>query len=129
MKRKSLKVSILLLSSLWLLISFGTVPTFAANEWFDSYGKIPWEDERAHLHNFARFLQHDPEMMGYIGYNWRNNAEFKEMKRRAIRAQRFLVKELKIDKSRIIIIKGGPRDEPRTVLQPSKKGLPPLDFS
>ena len=33
---------------------------------FDSYGDISWEDEMAHLDNFAIALQHDPDSIGYI---------------------------------------------------------------
>jgi|GEM_PF-4341774 len=29
---------------------------------FDSYGAISWEDEKAHLDNFAIALQHDPSI-------------------------------------------------------------------
>lgn len=38
----------------------------AVDEWFDSYGDISWEDEKAHLDNFAIALQRDPNTIGYI---------------------------------------------------------------
>src|ERR1043165_3773873 len=33
---------------------------------FDSYGDLSWEDEKAHLDNFAIALQNDPGATGYI---------------------------------------------------------------
>lgn len=105
------------------------VQTASADGWFDTYGKVEWKFEQMHLSNFAVFLQSDPEMIGYIGYNWRDDAEREEMRRRTKRAVIYLTSKLKIDMAQIVVIDGGMRDEPRTVLQPVAKSLKAPDFS
>lgn len=104
------------------------VQTASADGWFDTYGKVEWKVEQFHLFNFAVFLQNDPEMIGYIGYNWRNDAEREEMRRRTKRAVIYLTSKLKIDRAQIVIIDGGKQKEARTVLQPVAKGLKSPDF-
>jgi hypothetical protein len=35
-------------------------PSFVVDQWFDSYGDLSWEDEKARLDNFAIALRQDP---------------------------------------------------------------------
>ena len=46
--------------------------------YFDSYGLISWDDERAHLLNFEKHLINNPDMIGYIGFHWRDKRDFRE---------------------------------------------------
>ena len=54
---------------------------------FDSYGDISWEDEKAHLDNFAIALQHDPDSIGYIIVYAGRRACVGESKDRTLRAK------------------------------------------
>jgi len=104
-------------------------PGSLLTEYFDEYGKISWSKEQLHLLNLERHLRDNPTMIGYIGFHWRNKAEYIKMKKRAIRAKTFLLRRKRIKASRIRIIAGSQRDEARTILQPVLKNLPPPKFS
>lgn len=129
MKQKLLYKIIFGVLSLGFLINVPSAKTSAMDLWFDSYGKISWQEEVWRLRNFEVSLRRNPEMIGYIAFNWSSKKEFVEMKKRAERARKYLVYERKMDKSRIIIVKGGKREKPRIILQPVDKGAPQRDFS
>jgi len=101
----------------------------AVDEWFDSYGDISWEDEKAHLDNFAIALQHDPDTIGYIIVYAGRRACDGESKDRARRATKYLVETRGIPVSRIKRIDGGYREELRVNLQPVPRGAPKLKAS
>jgi len=100
-----------------------------ADGWYDSYGKIDWESEQAHLSNYAVYLQNKPEMIGYVAHIWTDKSDFDEMQRRAKRAKQFLITKFKINKNRIVIVNGGSRNESQTVLQPVRKGMKAPEFN
>jgi len=101
----------------------------AVDEWFDSYGDISWEDEKAHLDNFAIALQHDPDTIGYIIVYAGRRACDGESKDRARRAMKYLVETRGIPVSRIKRIDGGYREELTVNLQPVPRGAPKLKAS
>src|SRR5258707_5582224 len=83
---------------------------------FDSYGDLSWEDETAHLDNFAIQLQNDPDSIGYIIVYAGRRACFGEAKDRALRAKKYVVETRGIQESRIKWIDGGYRDKLTVVL-------------
>jgi len=103
--------------------------TKALDQLFDEYGKVSWTVEKIHLNQFEDFLIRNPEMNGYIIFDWRTKREFDEMRRRVNRAKNYLIKRKKVDPSRIIIIEGKKQYQARTILQPVKRGLPPPDLN
>jgi len=96
---------------------------------FDSYGAISWEDEKAHLDNFAIALQHDPDSIGYIIVYAGRRACVNEAKDRVLRAKKYVVETRGIQASRIKWIDGGYREELTTILQPAPRGAPELTAS
>jgi hypothetical protein len=96
---------------------------------FDSYGAISWEDEKAHLDNFAIALQHDPKSIGYIIVYAGRRACVGEAKDRARRAKKYVVETRGIQASRIKWIDGGYREELTTILQPAPRRAPELAAS
>jgi hypothetical protein len=101
----------------------------AGDQWFDSYGDLSWEDEKAHLDNFAITLQHDPDTIGYIIVYAGRRACVGESKERARRAKKYLVETRGIQAIRIKWIDGGYREKPTVILQPAPRGAPKLTRS
>jgi hypothetical protein len=95
---------------------------------YDSYRDISWELEKAHLDNFALFLQHEQDMIGYIIVYAGRRVCVGEAKERALRAARYVVKTRGIQQNRVKWIDGGYREELTVVLQPAAIGLPPPVF-
>jgi hypothetical protein len=96
---------------------------------FDSYGDLSWEDEKAHLDNFAIALQHDPDSIGYIIVYAGRRACVSEAKERALRAKKYVVETRGIQTSRIKWIDGGYREELTVILQPAPRRAPELTAS
>lgn len=112
------------------LVGFGrTNDECVADQWFDSYGDLSWEDEKAHLDNFAIALQNDPDSIGYIIVYAGRRSYAGESKERALRAKKYVVKTRGIKASRIKWIDGGYREELTTILQPGPRGAPDLTAS
>ena len=99
------------------------------DQWFDSYGNLSWENEKAHLDNFAIALQHDPDLIGYIIVYAGRRACVGEARDRALRAKRYVVETRGIQASRIKWIDGGYREELTVILQPAPRGAPELTAS
>lgn len=96
---------------------------------FDSYGDLSWEDEKAHLDNFAIQLQHDPDSIGYIIVYAGRRACIREAKDHALRAKKYVIETRGIRESRIKWIDGGYREELTVILQPAPRGAPELTAS
>ncbi|HVG28554.1 MAG TPA: hypothetical protein VM864_02435 [Pyrinomonadaceae bacterium] len=99
-------------------------PALPPHDYFDSYGRISWEDEKARLDNFAVELRHDPNLVGYIVVYSGRRSCFGEAKRRALRAKEYLVRTRDIPESRIRWMDGGYQEELRVILQPSQPDAP-----
>ena len=117
-----------ILTAVLSAIGFGFTFRAAADQWFDQYPKIPWEHETVRLKNLNHFLKNNPETIGWIIYQWANKGEKKEMRLRANHARRYLIHELKLDQSRIVVIDGKQASESGTILQPVPNGSPLLRF-
>ena len=100
-----------------------------ADQGFDSYGDISWEDEKAHLDNFAIALQNDPDSVGYIIVYAGRRSCVGEAKDRALRAKKYLVQTRAIEASRIKLIDGGHREALTVILQPAPRGAPKVTAS
>jgi hypothetical protein len=104
-------------------------PVAHADQWFDSYGKVPWAEEKLHLDNFAMHLKDNPDMIGYVAFYVGKNDKEANTQKRVVRAKNYLLHgRTKIDKERIIVVNAGKREETRTVLQPVLKANPPPSF-
>ena len=104
-------------------------PTFVADQWFDSYGDLSWEEEKAHLDNFAIALQQDSNLIGNIIVYAGRRTCANEAKHRALRAKKYLVETRGIPETRIKWQDGGYREELTVILQPAPSGAPELTAS
>ncbi len=78
---------------------------------FDEYSDLSSEDEKAHLDNFAIYLQKDePQFKGYIIVYAGQNTRSGETQAHAKRARDYLVKVRGVEAARIVTIDGGCRD-------------------
>ena len=113
------------------MVGFGKTdhPSFEVDQWFDSYGDLSWEDEKARLDNFAIALRQDPNLIGYILVYAGRRACVNEAKNRGLRAKKYLVETRGIQASRIKWIDGGYREELTVILQPAPPGAPKLTAS
>jgi len=103
------------------LISLKLSTIVNADQYFDTYGKIPWHEEKAHLINFAIDLKNSPDDLAYIGFYTGEKDSFAKTKQRVFRAKMFLVRKLKIPESRIFIFYLGKKESSFTILQPTPK--------
>jgi len=101
----------------------------AVDQWFDSYGDLSWEDEKAHLDNFAVALQHDHDTVGYIIVYAGRRACVGEAKDRALRVKKYLVETRGVQASRIKWIDGGFQEKLTIILQPAPRGARQLTAS
>lgn len=90
---------------------------------FDEYGNICWEDEQAHLGNFAIQIQHDPTLVGYIVVYAGRISCRDESKYRGNRARNHVLKR-GVDPKRVIFKDGGYRPDIQTVLHLQPKDKP-----
>src|SRR5437899_2915691 len=83
----------------------------SADQVFDSYGNVPWEEEKIHLDNFAIELRRDPDAIGYIiAYAGRRACQL-EAQNRATRARAYVINTRGIPKNRVKFIDGGYREK------------------
>ena len=100
-----------------------------SDQWFDSYGNISWDDEKAHLDNFAIALQQDPNLIGYIIVYAGRRACVGEARDRALRAKMYLVETRGISQTQIKWLDGGYREGLTVILQPVPSRAPELTAS
>jgi hypothetical protein len=117
-----------MLIAIMSVVGFGFKFQTMADEWFDSYPKIAWKIEIVRLKNLNYFLQGHPETVGCIIYRWTDKNDKKDMRERAERARAYLIHELKMDRSRVVVIDGKQTSESETILQPVPKGAPRPTF-
>ncbi len=129
-------IQIALVGACTVLVSLAGFPrthqgslTSVADQWFDSYGNLSWDDEKAHLDNFAIALQHDPNLIGYIIVYAGKRACVGEAKDRALRAKKYVVETRGIQESRLKWIDGGHHEDLTVILQPVPPGAPELTAS
>ena len=100
---------------------------------FDSYNqKTTWNEERAHLYNFAYYLKQEPEFIGYIYIFTQKDEPLKNTKTRSNRIIKYLTKDigsgLEVEKSRIVFIYKTDGDISEIILQLISKGSKPPEF-
>lgn len=102
---------------------------------FDTYSySISLNDEKAHLVNFAYYLKQNPEWIGYIFImtNENETKNIEEARRHAGRIIKYLTRrietDLKIEKSRLVIVYRPTLNESGIILQPVTKGFPVPNF-
>jgi len=103
--------------------------TSVHDQWFDTYGSVSWEDEQAHLDNFAIALQQDSNLIGNIIVYAGRRSCANEARDRAIRAKKYVTETRGIQERRVKWLDGGYREEPTVILQPVPPGAPPLSAS
>jgi hypothetical protein len=113
------------------IVGFSKHTTFKSvkvDQWFDYYGDITWQEEKAHLINFALYLRQNPDEVGYIAFHIGKKDKSKEVKSRIKKAKKYLISELKIKENRIITVDAGRAEETIIILQPVSKNMSPPDF-
>jgi len=97
---------------------------------FDTFGKLSWEDEQAHLDNFAVALLNTPDWIGQIIIYAGRKSCAGAAQVRGMRMKRYLVKRRDIEWNRVIWRDAGHLEEPYVVLWLSQKDyLLPLPIS
>ncbi len=90
---------------------------------FDEYGGIGWEDEKAHLDNFAIQLQQDSDLIGYVLVYDAAGGCAGEAQARAIRAKRYVVEHRGVPWNRVIWRQEGYQAEIHTLLDSVKHNV------
>lgn len=104
-----------------LSLSLAQTSPFNAHPW--EYGNVCWQDEQSQLNSFARQLQNDPSLVGYIVVYAGIKSCPGEAKHRAERAKKWVVKR-GVKPDRVIALNGGYRVEVQTVLHLQSKSDP-----
>jgi hypothetical protein len=98
------------------------------DSFFDSYGDLDWEWEKARLDNFAVFLLNNPAFVGHI-FVWAGKRACKgEGQARAMRAKQYLVDYRKVEWNRVMWHDMGYASEVNTILEPMGRERPMLEF-
>lgn len=92
---------------------------------FDEYTKITRNDEKARLDNYGIELQNDPGSVAYVVVYPGVNGPAGEVQQRSTRVVDYLVNSRAIDKQRITVIVGSPRDTLRVELWVCPPGAKP----
>jgi hypothetical protein len=95
---------------------------------FDSFGRLPCDDELARLDNLAHELQADPQLTAYVVMYSPRRGKFNEARSRLVRMKAYLVNRRAIDPSRVVAVDGGRRSEVRGMFLLAPPGAAaPLD--
>jgi hypothetical protein len=125
------------LTSIWIvLFSIASLPntilgsqTSVSDRLFDSYGNLSWENEKAHLDNFAIALEQERDLVGIIIVYAGRRSCANEARDRAVRAKNYVAQTRGIEPNRIKWIDGGYRETVTVILQPMPSGAPELTAS
>lgn len=90
----------------------------------DVYSNITFSEEKAHLDNFAIYLQREPDAKGYIIAYAGRHGRASEAKARAERAKNYLVSVRGSKSERIVTIDGGRREDLTVELYIVPRGAP-----
>jgi len=122
----------LLICATLLIVSFSfTARADTSNpreQWFDSYGRTSWEQERIRLDNFAVFLIENRKMKGYIALYSLPNETRSDINNRIIRIRQYITQMRGVDVRRLRIIIAGTNESGLTILQPVERGVPRPKF-
>jgi hypothetical protein len=123
-----LKRLVFYLGMLFVLTNLSGVYTVHADEWFDSYSGLAWKEEVLRIENFGIFLSKRPRTLGYIAWCGENADQLRTMRLRATKARSYLVREFKLNASRIVLLDGGKCVNGITILQPVGQNEKPPAF-
>lgn len=82
----------------------------------DEFGALKPKDEEARLDNFAIELNNDPSSQGYILSYGTRTSRAGDAQKTADRLKLFLVSKRSIERSRLVTVAGGSREEPTVEL-------------
>ena len=106
----------------------GSTLSISPDSFFDSYGDLDWEWEKARLDNFAIFLLNNSAFVGHI-FVWAGKRACRgEAQARAMRAKKYLVDYRKVEWNRVIWHDQGYAAEVNTILEPMSRERPMLEF-
>lgn len=128
MYKSIMKILLPLILVCFLFRFAGAQDRTTPDQWFDSYGVIPWNEEKLHLDNFAHHLRQNADQIGYLIYFVGKGNDVARVAQRCRRAQKFLSRQRHIRAARIVIKYAGRSDETRFILQPISKSLQPPTF-
>jgi hypothetical protein len=83
---------------------------------FDEYSDLSFTDEKARLHNFAARLAREPGTKGYIIIHASQSISATEIQGRLKRAKDYLVRDRRINPSRLVVVRGGSAEKLETTL-------------
>lgn len=94
----------------------------AFDQWFDSYERTTWGQERLRLDDFAVFLNNDRQSIGYVAIYALPQEKKNEINGRVVRIRRHLTEKRGVDAKQLVIIVAGRHEKGLTILQPVKQG-------
>jgi hypothetical protein len=107
---------------------FAPVFLVAADEWFDSFGRLSKNDELARFTRLAVFLREHPETIGFIAFCTGPHDRNSTQMHQKTRGINFIVSRFKIPRSRIRVIDYGRCRETTTILEPVDRAKPIPQF-
>ena len=96
---------------------FFAVRPVTATEYFDTYGLIPWEEERGRLDNFAIALGGEKDIIGYIAFYPGEGKDPADIENSLEKSIEYLVCRRNISEDRLVLVNAGERDSTTIVLQ------------
>lgn len=95
----------------------------AFDQWFDSYERTTWGQERLRLDSFAHYLNKDRQSNGYVAIYALPREKKNEINGRVDRIRRHLTEKRGVDAKQLVIIVAGCHGKGLTILQPVKQGV------
>lgn len=87
-----------------------------ADEWFDSYGLISWEQERGRLDNFAIALKREKDMIGYIIFYTGEGKDAADIENSQNKSIEYLICRWNIPEDRLRLENAGPAEVTTIIL-------------
>ena|SRR5690606_9626507 len=100
-----------------------------ADEYFDTYGLIPWEEERGRLDNFAIALDREKDMIGYIIFYTGEGKDAADIENSLKKSIEYMICRRNIPEDRLRLENAGQQGVTTIILQPWSKDAEPLSFS
>ena len=120
--KQSLSLFLLVVAGIFSILNL-SIPV-AADSYFDSYGNLPWKYEIGRLDNFSIYLRENAETVGYIIFYVGEKDSYKKVNQRINRSVKYLSEYGKFDKSRIVVVYAGRKENTQFILQPYDKDSP-----
>lgn len=98
------------------------------DQWFDSYERTTWGQERLRLDGFAHYLNKDRQSNGYVAIYALPREKKNEINGRVDRIRRHLTEKRGVDAKQLVIIVAGRHEKGLTILLPVNQGLARPEF-